>query len=95
MKAGIIILLAVLTLGCGCKKEAEQVDRYKVFSATWEDTELSGQQFTKVPEKALIKVDSVTGRVWYYWYHCDVGSTNGQMQTVENWVEMPDPRFHK
>jgi hypothetical protein len=79
MKAKIFILCTVLSLGVGCKK-AEQADRYKVFSASWE--ELSG--VTVVTQKNLVKVDSVTGRVWFW--HREISGA----KEFSGWIEMTD-----
>jgi len=85
MKIKILIMCAVLGLGFGCKKEADQVDRYKVFSASWEDQ--AGRSVATV--KSLVKVDSVTGRAWYW--SSVIVPTN---VPSEGWVELRNwPNF--
>ena len=92
MKSEIFIMCALITLGLGCKKENEQIDRYKVFSATWEDsynnkTTDGNLDAGMIAQKALIKVDSATGRVWFW--HRQINDTNDR----SGWVEMADSGF--
>ena len=77
--------------GLGCKKETNQIDRYKVFSGSWEElsTQKQDGQFSSaiVPEKHLIKYDSVTGRVWSW----NCVSENGKF--TGGWLEMTDSGY--
>lgn len=92
MKTGLLILImcAVLSLGLGCKKESEQVGRYQVFSASWEELYLHTDKSDgkvepyAVTQKQLVKLDSVTGRVWVW--------SRGMRDTKDQsgWVEMTD-----
>jgi hypothetical protein len=89
MKIKILMLCAVLSLGVGCKKENSQIDRYKIFSTSWEELVAvklpDGQMnFSTIDSKKLIKIDSVTGRVWQ-WAR-SVNDTND----ISGWVEMTD-----
>ena len=85
-------MCAVLSLGLGCKKETEQVNRYQVFSASWEEiangTSADGKDISAmVPEKRLIKVDTVTGRVWAW----ESSSSNGKLSS--GWLELTDSGY--
>ena len=79
MKNEILIMCAVLSLGLGCKKESDQVDRYKIFTASWQLTPLSSSE----AEKRLVKVDSATGRVWYW-----ESAVNSNLKAESGWIEM-------
>lgn len=93
MKLRILLFCAALSLVLGCKKEDAQVDRYKVFSATWEelsdriaaDGKLEYSSMTT--SKELIKLDSATGRVWFW--HREIH--NGKDQC--GWIEMTDSGY--
>ena len=93
MKTKLFIICAVLlSLGLGCKKETEQIDRYQVFSASWEELATGAspdgkEVSTAVPEKKLIKVDTVTGRVWAW----ESSSSNGKLSS--GWLEMTDSGY--
>jgi hypothetical protein len=80
MKTQILIMCAMLSLGLGCKKEADQIDRYKVFTASWQLTPSSSSE----AEKRLVKVDSVTGRVWYWESAVDTSD----LKAHSGWTEM-------
>ena len=81
-------MCAVLSLGLGCKKETEPVDRYKVFSATWNDFVITSGSDGNVSQQHLVKVDTISGRVWYW--NSLIANTN----TIAGWVEMRDsPNF--
>ena len=87
--ASVILCGAFLVICSGCKKEVVQVDRFKVFSATWEDSGIVNNQIMSMPQKRLIKYDSVTGRVWY-WNETSFVSTNNNSSVADLWVEMSD-----
>jgi hypothetical protein len=82
----------MLSLGFGCKKEADQVDRYKVFSASWEESyyTMNNGRFDAgtITQKMLIKFDSATGRVWC-WKSLSKNYTN----CVSEWLEMTDSGY--
>jgi hypothetical protein len=84
-------MCAVISLCLGCKKEAEHIGRYKVFPASWDElvTDTAGgkPEANIVTQKNLIKVDSSTGRVWF-WHH-STWNTNDE----GGWIEMTDSGY--
>lgn len=92
MKAKIFIMCAVIGLALGCAKETEHADRYKVFPASWEtsitvtmpDGKLNSNT---VSQKALLKLDSATGRVWFW--RSAIQDTNN----LSGWVKMTDSGY--
>jgi hypothetical protein len=92
MKTKILILCAVMSLGFGCKKENSQVDRYKVFSATWEESASTTlpkgeKNFSTIEQKRLVKVDSLTGRVWFW------ESLQRDTNDQSGWIELTDSGY--
>src|SRR5882724_10415752 len=92
MKAKNFIMCLVIGLALGCKKETDQAERYKVFPASWEtsitvtmpDGKLNANTVT---QKALFKLDSATGRVWFW--RSSIQDTNN----LSGWVEMTDSGY--
>jgi hypothetical protein len=92
MKTQILIMCAVLSFGLGCKKESDQIDRYKVFAASWDETVIITKQdgdlnSGAVNTRKLVKLDSATGRVWCWDY--STFNTNG----LGGWTEMTDSGY--
>jgi len=83
-------MCAVLSLGLGCKKETEQTGRYQVLSAYWEDIALINGTGGPVTMRRLVKVDTVSGRTWYWeWSQIDSNKKGG-------WIEMTNsPDFNQ
>src|SRR5260221_1028545 len=95
MKTKICAMCVLISFVLGCKKETEQVDRYKIFSDSWEELSIHTNKaagkieiFTENP-KRLIKLDSATGRVWF-WQHETDDSGNKE---PSGWIEMTDSGY--
>jgi len=61
MAKKIIILVSIILFGMGLNCFAEDVGRYQLFQGEYPFTNLKGEQYW---EKALFKIDTVTGEVW-------------------------------
>ena len=84
MKALILPAAILINLISYTARADDPVGRFQLVPATIESTETG----TPTQDRMLFKIDTVTGRTWYYFSTLGIGSKKGTF--VEIWMEIED-----